>query len=151
MRCEGGGYRIIRQECREHGQPQPTVCSVKRTGQKRTVVVDYYSTWGKRRADSYFAQIHANAHVPLIAGGKMIGLLGVAFTDENSALYHSDVALMEQFAALAAVALVNARLYTSLTESDKRLQESYQDLSSAHEELFATEEELRAQYDQAIK
>ncbi len=119
--------------------------------QKRTVVVDDYSTWGKRRADAYFAQIHTNAHVPLIAGGKMIGSLGVAFTDENWRFSSRDVALMEQFAALAAVALVNARLYTSLTESDKRLQESYQNLTSAHEELFATEEELRAQYDQAIE
>ncbi|MDR3588418.1 MAG: GAF domain-containing protein [Negativicutes bacterium] len=119
--------------------------------QNRTVVVEDYSSWNQRRADSYLAQVHTNAHVPLKAGGKMIGSLGVAFTDKNLHFTEGDVALMEQFASLAAVALVNASLYTSLAESDKKLQESFQDLTSAHEELYATEEELRAQYDQALE
>jgi len=119
--------------------------------QRRTVVVDDYSTWGNRRADSHFSQIHANAQVPLISGGEIIGFLGVAFSDESKRFTDSDVARIEQFAVLASVALVNACLYSSLAESDKSLQESYQDLTSTHEELFATEEELRAQYDQVIQ
>ncbi|MDR3562221.1 MAG: GAF domain-containing protein [Negativicutes bacterium] len=119
--------------------------------QKRTMVVDDYSTWDRRRKDSYFSQVHANAQVPLTADGKIIGFFGLAFTDESRRFAASDVALMEQFASLASLALVNARLYTSLAASDKKLQESYQDLSATHEELTATEEELRTQYDQVIQ
>jgi len=119
--------------------------------QKRTVVVDDYSTWDQRRTGAHFSQIHANAQVPLISKEKIIGFLGVAFTDRSQRFTGVDVALIEQFAALASVALANARLYTSLAESDKKLQDSYQDLTSTHEELTATEEELRAQYDRAIQ
>ena len=56
--------------------------------------------------------------------------------------------MIEQFAALAAVALVNAHLYTSLAESEKKLKESYHELSLTHEELVSSEEELKQQLDE---
>jgi len=76
-------------------------------------VIQNYTQWGghsDRFADEGFGAAIA---VPLHAGGEKTGVFGLAHTDDTSRFYTDDVTLLTRFAELAAVALDNARLYTS--------------------------------------
>ncbi|MDR3562216.1 MAG: GAF domain-containing protein [Negativicutes bacterium] len=116
--------------------------------QGRTVVVNDYSIWDKRRQGASYSDLGANMHVPLLSGGEVIGSFGIAFADKGRKITDADVALVERFAELASIALGNAWVYSELAESEKRLYASYEELTSTHEELAATEENLRVQFAQ---
>ncbi|MDR3564928.1 MAG: diguanylate cyclase [Negativicutes bacterium] len=117
---------------------------------KRAVVLNDYSSWEHRQSGSFFDDIHANLQVPLKSGDDVVGTIGLISTDESRRFDENDVALIEQFAEIASLALANAQLHASLVESQKSLQKSNEELRAAHEELVASEEELRQQFNEVI-
>ncbi|MDR3563379.1 MAG: diguanylate cyclase [Negativicutes bacterium] len=84
---------------------------------KKTFMVEDYSTWANRNPGPIHDSIHANVQVPLINDGEVIGTLGMAFTEQSQHFGDSDVALIEEFAVVASVALDNARTVRELKES----------------------------------
>ncbi|MCI0477034.1 MAG: GAF domain-containing protein, partial [Anaerolineales bacterium] len=75
------------------------------------VVVDDYRTWGGRLADASRDILRAVAGVPMRSGSEVIGVIGLAYLDENHLFGEQEIAVLERFAQLAAIALDNARLY----------------------------------------
>ena len=77
------------------------------------VLIDDYSRWEERLPDPFFDPIHGNIHVPLKAGGRVIGTFGLAFLDPERKFTDHEIVLLKHFAELASIALDNATLVAS--------------------------------------
>jgi diguanylate cyclase (GGDEF)-like protein/PAS domain S-box-containing protein len=86
------------------------------------LLIEDYDRWPGRAPWLPQGRVGSVAGVPLIAGERIVGVLGVAREPGATALQLSDVALLEQFAPLAALALDNAALYRRLGERLSRAQ-----------------------------
>ena len=82
------------------------------TGQ--ALVVEDYDTWEGRSPNFQKGVFRAALGVPLKSAQGVVGVLGLAHIEEGRTFSEAEVELLTQFAALASVALGNARLYTDL-------------------------------------
>lgn len=82
--------------------------AVWRSGQPK--VVQDYRSWDQSLPEFADAGFDAVMGVPLIVGESVIGVLAVSYIEQNRTFTIEQVRLMEQFAALAALAIDNARL-----------------------------------------
>ncbi len=80
------------------------------------IVVDDYRNFGGRLADASRDILRAVAGVPLRSGSEVIGVIGLAFLDEEHKFGPAEIQVLERFAQLATIALDNARLYETAQE-----------------------------------
>lgn len=92
------------------GRGQGVTGQVFETGE--AVLVEDYASWSRRLPQFAGAPFTSALAVPLLAGGELLGVLGIA-VDGRGRLDATDAALLERFAHLASLALENARLYES--------------------------------------
>ena len=87
-----------------------------------TIVLDDYSTWaGRVRGGERRDQMRATAAVPLRSRGAIVGVLALVYTDASRRFDADAVAVLEQFAQLASLAIDNAALYRAAqSELDER-------------------------------
>jgi len=111
------------------------------------VILDDYSTWDNRLSDPLFDNVYSVAQVPLKEKDKIIGFFSLAFLIPERNFAAEEITLLSRFAELAAIALNNARLYNTLSISEKQLQQTNEELTTAHQDLIASENELRQQFD----
>jgi len=91
------------------------------TGQRQ--VIDDYRTWSGRLTDPALDALASFAGLPIIASGRVVGAFGVAFTVPDKVIGSDVLDLLEQFAALAAIAVDNGQLVDEgRTERDLALQ-----------------------------
>jgi len=93
--------------------------------QKKTIIVEDYRTWDRRIVGDFHDLIHAFMQVPLMVANEVIGTLGAVFTDNGRLFTDNDVALIEQFADVAAIALDNARKVQEMKESKDTIEEIF--------------------------
>jgi PAS domain S-box-containing protein len=84
-----------------------------------TIAIDDYGAWDGRADGFSESDFHATVAVPLRAGGEVIGVLGLAHAEPGKTFGPPQIALVERFAQLAALALENARLYAALQQSEE--------------------------------
>ncbi len=100
---------------------------VLRTG--KPMIVNDYQSWEGRHRDRWWSRIRAAMALPLSFDGQVIGLLGLAHTQEGREFGKDDMAALSRFSALASVVLLNeivrARVQHELTER-KRIWEELQ-------------------------
>ena len=84
-----------------------------------TIAIDDYAAWDGRAKGFAESEFHATVAVPLRAGGEVVGVLGLAYAEPGRTFGPAQIALVERFAQLAALALENARLYTALQQSEE--------------------------------
>ncbi|MBI4670810.1 MAG: PAS domain S-box protein [Chloroflexi bacterium] len=77
----------------------------------QALVVDDYQRWGERLPDPSRNVLRAIIGVPLIVRERVTGILGLAHLDPQKKFGPDELDLLTRLAALAAVALDNARLY----------------------------------------
>lgn len=82
--------------------------------------VDDYCLWEGRLPDPDRDVLHAMAGVPLKAGDKVVGVLGLAFIDQDITFNDEQRDLLAQLGELASLALENARL---IEDSQRELAE----------------------------
>lgn len=75
------------------------------------LAVDDYRNWSGRLALSSRDILRAVAGVPLKSGAQTVGVIGLAYLEENRSFGNSEMQALMHFAELAAIALDNARLY----------------------------------------
>jgi len=102
----------------------------------KPVVVQDYHAWEGRSAVFEGTEIHAVAGVPLTSGREVVGVLGLAYLEPGRRFSPEDIDLLNRFAAVASIALENARLYT-------RLQEELDERKEAQTALRESEERYR--------
>ena len=84
-----------------------------------TVYVDDYGAWAGGVGAFARFDLHAVLGVPLRAGDEVLGVVGLAFAEEGRRFGAAEVGLVERFADMASLALVNARLYDALHRTEK--------------------------------
>jgi len=90
---------------------------VYRTGQP--VVVENYNTWANRLPHPAMDEVRCFAQVPLKREDKVIGVIGVAFTNEHYHFWEKELELLNRFAELASIAVENVRKMDELHRSQK--------------------------------
>lgn len=93
------------------------VAEVYRSG--KPSVVRNYNTCEKRLKNLDLEGIRCLAMAPLQRGGAVIGVMGVAFTDETDHFAEKEQELMLRFAELASIAVENMRKMDELHRSQK--------------------------------
>jgi PAS domain S-box-containing protein len=111
----------------EHGEP---------------LLVEDYARWEGRVPGG--PVLHAALAAPLKSGGQVLGVIGVAHTQEGRMFTEEDVALIDRFAKLASIALDNARLYTQAQEQLAQREQAEQQLRRAEEQFRSLVERIPA-------
>jgi PAS domain S-box-containing protein len=101
------------------------------------VVLEDYSAWGKGFPGFAEVGFKAAMGVPLKVGNTVIGVLSVAYLRQGQTFTLEQVGLMERFAALASLAIDNARLY-------EMAQTELQERRNTEIALQESEERMRA-------
>jgi PAS domain S-box-containing protein len=101
----------------------------------KTIVVQNYQDWENNIPKYASAGVRSVMGVPLKSGQVVIGVLALAHTEAGKMFTPEQQTLLERFAALASVALDNARLYE---QAQKELQDRRNTESAlrSSEELF---------------
>lgn len=85
------------------------------------LVVDDYRNWSGRLALSSRDILRAVAGVPLKSGAQTVGVIGLAYLEEDRTFGKSEMQALGRFSELAAIALDNARLHEAVqTELGER-------------------------------
>jgi diguanylate cyclase (GGDEF)-like protein len=114
------------------------------------VVVDRYREWEHRARDFDHLRIGALVAVPLRAGPEVVGVIGLAFTDESSNFGEPELEVLDRFGRLAALALGNAKLYDDLRHELVVRARAEEDLHQAIARLRRSEAELAASREEMI-
>ena len=77
------------------------------------ILINNYKTWPHRTDDPRLGPIEAMLAVPLLAAGKVVGLIGFIAVDPQIKFTKEDLVIVKEFANLASLALGNASLYTA--------------------------------------
>ena len=104
-----------------------------RTGE--IAIVGDYSGWQYRLPDSIFDQLHYAVLVPLKNKDKMIGAIGLAFSERGRILAEDELFLLQRFADLASLALSNALLVDSLHNEIKERKQAEKELRQSEEKF----------------
>ena len=115
------------------------------------VVVNRYRDWEHRARDFDYLQIGAIVAVPLRAAAEVVGVIGLAFTDESRELGADDLEVLDRFGRLAGIALGNARLYDELKHELVVRARVEEDLHQAIAGLRRSEAELAASREEMIR
>jgi len=82
------------------------------------LVVDDYDSWPGRSSRFGYNIVRSIMGAPLKSGSEVIGVFGIAYgVDSDHTFDDEDVQLLNRFAQLASIALVNARLYSEVQNS----------------------------------
>jgi PAS domain S-box-containing protein len=76
-----------------------------------TLVVQNYAAWSNSLPDFVDAGFNAALGIPLKTGNTVIGALVISLVEEERTFTQEQINFMERFAALAAIAIDNARLH----------------------------------------
>jgi len=120
---------------------------VWQTGQP--LAVEDYCTWPGRVPGSEFDTFRAVVGVPLKSGSEVVGVIGLCHLEEGRTFGSDEVALLSRFAALASIALDNARLYTSAQRELAERKQVEDALRKAHDELELRVEQRTAELSKA--
>ncbi|NWG05734.1 MAG: GAF domain-containing protein [Chloroflexi bacterium] len=101
----------------------------------QTMIVNNYAEW-EYRSRKMAENIHAIIGLPLMSGEQIIGVLALTYLEEDREFSKEQVTVLERFAALASLAIDNARLYE---DSQRELMER----RSTEKALRESEERFR--------
>src|SRR6266487_2938655 len=121
------------------GEGQGVAGLVWQTGQP--VVIDNYQGLPGLGLDV----LRAWAAMPLLKGSQVIGVIGVARTEENLPFSEDEVAPLKQFAQLASIALDNAQLYEAAQQELAERARAEEALRQARDELEMRVQQRTAQ------
>ncbi|HEX6911782.1 MAG TPA: MHYT domain-containing protein [Longimicrobium sp.] len=85
--------------------------------------------------------------VPLLARGKVLGALSLVHAESGRAYDEGDLAVAEDLARRAAVAIDNARLYGETEEARSQLEQQTAELEEAQAEMEMAHDELQHAYE----
>ncbi len=80
---------------------------------REPLLIPNYQVWSGRSPQYAQVEFHAVMVAPLLIGGRLVGAIAVMDKDPDRRFGTDDLRLIEMFAAQAAIAIENARLYTS--------------------------------------
>jgi PAS domain S-box-containing protein len=97
------------------------------------LLVDDYRTWEYRASNPIYDVLGSVVAVPLTQGTSLVGVIGMAHVDSETQFQIAEMDLLSRFAALASVAIENARLYQSLQDEVAEHSQTAKELKKAKE------------------
>jgi PAS domain S-box-containing protein len=73
--------------------------------------IRYYSEWSERLPQKVFDNFRSSIGLPLRAGGRVVGVLGLTYTEDDEFFDKDDEQILSRFAELASIALDNSLLF----------------------------------------
>jgi len=107
---------------------------------QQPLILDDYINWEGKSPQYAGAQLHATLAAPLLVSGRLVGAISIADADPTRRFTQDDTVLLNLLVSQAAIAIENARLYTSAQEA-KEAAEAANRAKSAF--LANTSHELR--------
>ncbi|WKZ37574.1 MAG: PAS domain S-box protein [Anaerolineales bacterium] len=101
--------------------------------QGKTILTQNYEAWHGKNPEALSLGFAAVIGVPLKSGPKVVGTLLVASTDKKKKFTSEQIILLERLAALASLAIDNARLYEKAQKEINERKIIEQDLRSSEE------------------
>ena len=101
------------------------------------LAVEDYQAWSGRLPDPAREVLRAMVGIPLKSDEKVVGVIGLAYMEEDTHFGEEEIDILTRFAELASLALDNARLYEEAQEElqvRKRAEEALRKLSHAVEQ-----------------
>ena len=80
---------------------------------REPLIISDYEEWSGRSSRYSRVEAHAAVVLPLVVGGRLVGAIDFWHSDRDRHFGPEDLRLLNLFATQAAVAIENARLYTS--------------------------------------
>ena len=90
----------------------------------KVLLIDDYQQWESRLRYPGFKAIRAIVCMPIFSGTEIAGAVTLCHTDPALRFDDTDIAALEQFSALASVALENARLFETAAQELQQRRES---------------------------
>lgn len=122
---------------RKHGEGAMDVVAQRRQG---LIINDYRTSGVAHPSTLAHTQIMASLIEPLLYGDRLLGVIGVDHESEGQTFTAHDQATLKLFAAQAAIAIENARLYeavrTHAAELEARVQARTRELEAANRQLL---------------
>ncbi len=84
---------------------------------QQPLIIDDYLSWEGRSPKYAGAKLHATIAAPLVVSGRLVGAITTTDSDPTRQFTQDDVALLNLLVSQAAIAIENARLYTSAQEA----------------------------------
>jgi signal transduction histidine kinase/DNA-binding response OmpR family regulator/HAMP domain-containing protein len=81
------------------------------------LIVEDYLKWEGQSPKYASGSLHATLAVPLLVSGRLVGAINIADADPRRQFSPADARLLNLFGPQAAIAIENARLYTSAQEA----------------------------------
>jgi PAS domain S-box-containing protein len=101
------------------------------------LAVPDYSTWEGRVPKAARDAFRAVLGVPLVSGGTVTGVIGLAFSEPGRVFSDDEVQQVSRFAEVASIALDNARLYAAAQQELVERQKAEQRFRTLVEEIPA--------------
>jgi signal transduction histidine kinase/DNA-binding response OmpR family regulator/HAMP domain-containing protein len=84
---------------------------------RQPLIIEDYLKWEGQSPKYASSSLHATLTVPLLVSGRLVGAINIADADPTRQFTPADARLLNLFAPQAAIAIENARLYTSTQEA----------------------------------
>ena len=84
---------------------------------QQPLIIDDYLKWEGQSKKYSRGYLHATLAAPLMVSGRLVGAINTADADPERRFSQDDVILLNLFATQAAIAIENARLFTSAQEA----------------------------------
>jgi PAS domain S-box-containing protein len=86
------------------------------------ILVDNYKLWPDNLKEASFRHIFAIVGIPLVSGSRIEGVIGLSHDREDMQISPEIIPVLEQFSAIAQIAIDNAKLFENQTrEFEKRI------------------------------
>ena len=122
---------------------------VAKTGEP--LAVDDTGTWPDRARDLEGIPFHAAVAVPLRGARGVTGVIGLCYLEPGRTFAAPEIALLERFGKLAAIALDNARLYQSAQAEIDQRRRTEEELLDTVARLSRSELELKRAHEETIR
>ncbi len=75
------------------------------------MIIENYQEWDKKLVLSAFEQIYSVVGIPLVSGSRIEGVIGLSHHEPDQTIDPEIIAILEEFAAIAQIAIDNAKLF----------------------------------------
>ncbi|MCP3875237.1 MAG: response regulator [Desulfobacteraceae bacterium] len=84
------------------------------------MILENFQTWPEATKEAIFKNSYAMIGIPLVSGSKNVGVIGLSYDAEDKTIDLENITILEEFAAIAQIAIDNATLFEGQRQEIKK-------------------------------